>query len=467
MQVGCEHLCLLLGIPDRILLRRMEKQSGSVATELLKKIVMSEGEQPQGAVPAPGIQHKVVRLSNQELLVHKETVDHDDAVDEGQDFKDVADVEGVASGERGLADDNGIIASLDDGVIAMQSDETAEERALADLFRRLDKDGGGSLCAHEIKIALNKYNIDDERPSAVHFLEQVESYGEQGMGIEDFKTSMAKLLAEPIEEDDPLEGMDEEQVARIKQMVKMLLNGQLTQAWDTWKAHVDKQQIARTGALENYKRVCQVLTISPSISTLFRRFLQSRSESTLSLSNRGMSSLAFKAFACGMYGWSPDFVKIDKMSMVPKEYVAAHPEETFAVRCDPCVNVFELRKNGACESLTSLDLSNNAGGPECARDLKQVLVSTFGCLLHLDISDNKIGEDGGRFLAEAMIHEDAPPLVTLRVGHNRMGDKASAQLVASLASANIVHSLTLLDVCANDCGDDTCDQLGTRFCALV
>ena len=455
IQAGCEHLCVMLGIPDRILLRQVEQKKASVAADLLQKMMTSEDQGPhqQGARPS-----KVLPAEQ-----HSHQDDHADHAD--HDHHDVPDEQGDADhGDYDVPDEQGDGKVVGAGSLrraAMSATgETAQEKALVQLFKRLDKDGGGSLSADEIKLALEEYNIDEERPSAVHLLEEVASCGKQGMGLGAFKASMLKLLTEPVEEDDPLEGMDEDTVARVKQMIKMLFNSQLAQGWDTWKAAVDKQQIDRTGALENYKRVCQVLTISPSISTLFRRFLQSRSESTLDLSNRGMSPLAFKAFACGMCGWSPDFAKIEKMGMVPKDYIIVHPEETFAAACDPCVNVFELRKHGACESLTALDLSNNAGGAECARDLQQILVKTLGCLQHLNLSSNKLGEDGGRFLAEALMDRNAPPLVTLRVGHNKMGDKTSAQLVSSVARSDLVHSLELLDICGNDCGYESCDELG-------
>ena len=143
---------------------------------------------------------------------------------------------------------------------------------------------------HELKIALKEFNIDEDRESVMQLLEEVESHGDEGMGLQPFKESMMRLLAEPMEEEDIFEGMDEEQVTRIKRMLKMLFTGQLANAWEKWKVYLDAQQFSRSGALENYKRVCQVMTISPCISSVFQRFLQSRVESSIDLSNRGLSA---------------------------------------------------------------------------------------------------------------------------------------------------------------------------------
>ena len=427
IQTGEEHLCVLLGIPDQIVLRKLQLQEGgSVAADLLRKMMSSTALQNVAMLeePAADEQREGDEIGDEE--------DHDEEDDDDQKTHDQK----------------------------THVEETAEEKALTQLFKRLDVDNGGSLSVHELKIALKEFNIDEDRESVIQLLEEVESHGDEGMGLQPFKESMMRLLSEPVVEEDMFEGMDEDQVTRIKLLLKMLFNGQLAGAWEKWKVHVDNQQLSRTGALENYKRVCQVLTISPSISSVFRRLLQSRVESRIDLSNRGLSTFALKAFICGMSGWAPDFVQIEKLSLVPKDYIHMHPEETFAARCDPCVNVFELRKHGACVPLTELNLSHNAGGSAFARDLKYLLMKTHGCLTHLNVSSNNIYEEGARFIAEAIAHSSGPPLVHLELAYNKMGDKGTALVVQALGNSERIRSLTYLDISGNDCEQESSQRLG-------
>jgi len=439
LQVGCEYMCVLLGIPDRILLLKVQANQGqSIAQDLLKQMMTSED-----ATNATTVEDQQDALRDAADNMHQLDNSKEDG-NHGEDWEN-----------RDGEDDE-----MMDVIRLKPPEDSAEEKALTQLFKKLDKDDGGSLSADEMIVAMHEFNIDADRPSAARLLVEVEAYGEEGMRLEAFRKSMMALLLEPVEEEDPFEGMDEEQVARLKKMLQSMFNGQMAHGWEQWKNHVDRQQISRTGALENYKRVCQVLTISPSISTLFLRFLQSRGEDRIDLSNRGMSPLAFKAFACGMTGWAPDFVNIEKMSKVPKDFVLANPEETFSVRCDPCVNVFELRKLGACVPLCKLDMSNNAGGPESARDLKPVLLNSFGCLTQFNLSGNNIGEEGGQFISEALLASNGPPLVRLELARNKMGDVGTAAVVKSLADSERIHSLTYLDLSGNDCGYEAAVELG-------
>ena len=94
-------------------------------------------------------------------------------------------------------------------------EESAEEKALTQLFKRLDVDDGGSLSVDELKIALKEFNIDEDRESVVQLLQEVALHGDEGMGLDSFKESMMRLLAEPEEEEDIFEGMDEEQLSLI------------------------------------------------------------------------------------------------------------------------------------------------------------------------------------------------------------------------------------------------------------
>jgi hypothetical protein len=422
IQAGEEHLCVLLGLSDRIVLRKLQlrERGGSVAADLMENMIISN-------------------------YLQNEHGGGNEIRDEEEFYEE---------------DDDQVYVNDKMAPAPPRVEETAEEKVLTQLFERLDVDNGGSLSVHELKIALEEFNIDVDRESVVQLLEEVESYGDEGMGLQPFKESMMRLLAEPMEEEDMFEGMDEQQVTRIKRMLKMLFTGQLANAWEKWKVYLDAQQFSRSGALDNYKRVCQVMTISPSISSVFQRFLQSRVESSIDLSNRGLSASVLKAFTCAMIGWAPDFEKLEKLLLVPKDYILMHPEETFAVRCDPCVNVFEIRKHGACVPLAELNLSSNAGGSEFARDLKTLLLNTHGCLTHLNLSKNNIGEEGARFMAQAIADSSGPPLVRLELACNKMGDKGTSLIVEALAGSDRIRSLTYLDISGNDCGHDSSQRLG-------
>ena len=342
-------------------------------------------------------------------------------------------------------------------------EESAEEKALTQLFHKLDTDGGGSLSIDEIHLALAEFNIDEDRAGVSSLLEEVASQGEMGMGLEAFKTSMIRIINEPDVEEDPFDGMDPEQVTRLKSMLQRMVNGTMFTSWDKWKVYVGIQQISRSGALENYKRFCQYLTIAPSIGTLFQRFLQSRADDEINLAGRGMSSLAFKAFATGMCGWQPDFLRIQQMGKIPKEYITSHPEVSFEVRCDPHVNVFELRKTGSYNPLTKLNLSDNSGGPDCALDVKFILMNSVGCLTHFNLSSNCIGEDGGLVIAEALSADLSLPLVRLELAHNRMGDKATSAIITALSETPLIRTLTYLDISGNECGHETSVEMGKYF----
>ena len=421
IQEGEQHLCALLGISDRIVLRKVQLlRNGSVAADLLENMIISNDSQNEHG--------------------------------EGNEIRDEEDVDEEDDDEE-YADDKMAPAPA-------RVEETAEEKALTQLFERLDVDNGGALSVDELKMALKEFNIDEDHESVVQLLEEVESYGDVGMGLQPFKESMMRLLAGPKEEEDMFEGVDEEQMIRIKRLMKMLFTGQLGSAWEKWKVYLDAQQFLRSGALENYKRVCQIMTISPCISSVFQRFLQSRVESSIDLSNRGLSASVLKAFICAMIGWAPDFEKLEKLLLVPKDYILMHPEETFAVRCDPCVNVFEIRKHGACVPLTELNLSSNSGGSEFARDLQPLLMNTHGCLTHLNLSSNNICEQGARFIARAIADSNGPPLVRLELAHNKMGDKGTSLIVEALADSDRIRSLTYLDISGNDCGHDSSQRLG-------
>jgi Ran GTPase-activating protein (RanGAP) involved in mRNA processing and transport len=153
--------------------------------------------------------------------------------------------------------------------------------------------------------------------------------------------------------------------------------------------------------------------------------------------------------------------------MVPKEYILMHPEESFAIRSDPCVNVFELRKDGACVPFTAMDLSNNAGGSECARDLMPLLTNTSRCLTHFSLSSNNIGETGALFLAEALIkttETNAPPLFRLELARNKMGDKGTSKIITALQESPVIRTLTFFDANGNDCGLESSEALGKYLC---
>ena len=440
-------------------------QRGSVATDLLKKMMTEKDSRNDGSKPQETSQDMEGQSQNMENKMKETKIAHTDS----EEHRHVHDIEidddkdehsQRAGGQDYHQDLNHQDVKRDQHRIDEDREETVEEKALTQLFFKLDKDAGGSLSSDEIRIALAEFNIDEERQSAVLLLEEVESHGEEGMQLEAFKASKLKILAEPVAEADPFEGMEEEQVARLKNMLKRLVNSTLFEAWDNWKMYSNNQQLLRTGALENYKHVSQVLTIPPVISTLFRRFLQSRTEDVLHLGGRGMSSLAFKAFACGMTGYQPDFIKIECMQLVPKEYILTHPEDTFAVRCDPCVNVFELRKNGACVPMTGLDLRDNAGGQDGARDIKTILMNTFGCLKYFNLSNNNIGEEGAKHIAQALSDSNGPRLVKLELASNKMGDKGTANVIRALADSPLIRTLMYFDISGNECGQESAVEMG-------
>jgi hypothetical protein len=161
IQAGEEHLCVLLGIPDQIVLRKLQLQEGgSVAADLLKKMMSSTALQNVAVLEEP-------------------------AADEHRERDEIEDEEDYDKEE-------------DDDKKAPQVEETAEEKALTQLFKRLDVDNGGSLNVHELKIALKEFNIDEDRESVIQLLEEVESHGDEGMGLQPFKESMMRLLSEPV-----------------------------------------------------------------------------------------------------------------------------------------------------------------------------------------------------------------------------------------------------------------------------
>ena len=76
LQIGCEHLCVLLGVPDKIVLRRVQLQGsvgGSIASDLLKK--MMTGEDAENAETAIA-RHKNEMDALKKLMESDHNVDH-------------------------------------------------------------------------------------------------------------------------------------------------------------------------------------------------------------------------------------------------------------------------------------------------------------------------------------------------------------------------------------------------------
>ena len=110
--------------------------------------------------------------------------------------------------------------------------------------------------------------------------------------------------------------------------------------------------------------------------------------------------------------------------------------------------------------LTTLNVSWNSIGVDGARALATALVS-LPHLTMLHVSDNNIGVDGARALVSALI--SVPQLTSLNLNNNSIGVDGARSLAVALGS---VPQLTTLDVGGNSIGDDGARALAAALVSV-
>uniref|UniRef100_A0A0G4HKE0 Uncharacterized protein n=1 Tax=Chromera velia CCMP2878 TaxID=1169474 RepID=A0A0G4HKE0_9ALVE len=114
----------------------------------------------------------------------------------------------------------------------------------------------------------------------------------------------------------------------------------------------------------------------------------------------------------------------------------------------------EALRARALPSLQSLNLSTNKIGDEGVKALAKVLKqTTLPFLQSLDLSDNEIGAEGAKFLAEALKVETFPSLQSLELEHNRIRAEGATALAAALKEVTL-PSLQSLNLYYNQIGDE-------------